>query len=355
MPEKIMRRRRGGVFKRGKRWYGDYIREDGKRVREPLLAANYADAVNELGTKRKQAREIRETGRPSPSKASLATVLRDFLNYQQERQSAESYLRTKGIIDLYIEPAFGHLPMNTINRDMINNFVSARNVEASPGTVLKELGTLKKLFNWLHYEKGLVATNPPARLKPPRTAPSGRDNFIEQPEQVRAIVAGCPEWLRPIVGMAVYTGMRRGEILGLRWSMVNLKRGVIKLPKTKNGDPREVPLNNKAVEIIKGQHTKNAKPTGLVFSPSESGKPASADNVSKAFKAVVNRLEISDIHFHDLRRTAGSHLRMAGIDILTIADILGHRDMRTTKIYQRSDDEFRSAAISKLDSAFDGA
>lgn len=78
----------------------------------------------------------------------------------------------------------------------------------------------------------------------------------------------------------------------------------------------------------------------------------SPDNVSKGFANVARRLKIADIHFHDLRRTAASWMRIEGVDAHTAAEVPGHRDMRDARIYQRLGPDYLSAAMNRLDAVF---
>lgn len=348
------RRRRGGVFKREDYWWGSWTGEDGSRVRERLEARTYNDAVSERNAKQDRARQIRRTGRPAPATEPLRDYVEEFLNWQRPRQTPESWLRTKGVLDLDALTPLLSLPVHTIRREDIDKFATKRAAERSAGTIFKELGVVKKMLNWLVDEKGVLDRSPAKKYQPPCDVPNGRKRFLSR-SQVAAVLKASPDWLRPIVRIAIYTGMRRGEILGLRWSMVDLRNKLITLPTTKNGDERMIPLNREALDVIRGQHGKDAASHDHVFTPSESGEEVAGDggdNVSKAFKAVLQRLGIEGITFHDLRRTAGSFMRMKGADVLTIAEVLGHRDYRTTMIYQRADLEHRRKAVALLDGAY---
>lgn len=110
------------------------------------------------------------------------------------------------------------------------------------------------------------------------------------------------------VSLAAFTGMRRSEILSLRWLHVDLQNCRLMLRQTKNGDGRIIYLNKLAASVIDGQWSQGMKPADRVFPLADDCTP---DNISKGFAAVCRRLEIEDFHFHDLRHTAASWLRMA--------------------------------------------
>ena len=192
----------------------------------------------------------------------------------------------------------------------------------------------------------LIPTNPAHGVKPPRAA-AGRVRYL-QPTELKAVLEACPEWLRPIAALAVSTGMRRGEVLGLRWLDIDSKGGRLMLPQTKNGEGRIVYLNTLAQQALSAVQQKKAKPTDLVFT-GESVKP---ENVSLAFLRACRSVKVSDFHFHDLRHTAASWMRMKGADIHTVALILGHKDLRMAARYQHLSPAFLSDAVKLLDGAY---
>jgi integrase len=113
------------------------------------------------------------------------------------------------------------------------------------------------------------------------------------------VLAECPDWLRPIVGLAAFTAMRRGEILGLRSINVDMIGHRLMLSQTKNGEGRIVHLNQLAAQVIESQWRKDAKTTDRVFPLADEW---TADNVSKGFAAVCRRLQLKDVSFHTLRQ-----------------------------------------------------
>jgi integrase len=122
------------------------------------------------------------------------------------------------------------------------------------------------------------------------------------------------------------TGMRRGELLGLRWLDVDLAQGCILLPQTKNAEGRIVYLNEGAQAVLASiSRTPEAKITDRIFGD------FTPDQVSVNFRRACARLKVADFRFHDLRHTAASWLRMSGADIHTVAQLLGHKDLRMAR------------------------
>ena len=122
--------------------------------------------------------------------------------------------------------------------------------------------------------------SPTQSVKSPRV-PAGRVRYL-QPTELRLLLAACPEWLRPIVGLGAATGMRRSEILKLRWLDVDLTNARIMLPQTKNGDARIVYLNQSALAALRSVLRSSNRSASALFlrrlSPTESAwhLPASA-------------------------------------------------------------------------------
>ena len=144
--------------------------------------------------------------------------------------------------------------------------------------------------------------------------------------------------------------MRRGEILRLRWLVVDQPGNRILLPQTKNGDGRIVYLNSLAQQAISAMRQAAPLPTDRVFN----GSQMVPDYVSQVFARTCRVSGIEDFRFHDLRHTAASWMRMHGADIHTVAQILGHKDLRMATRYQHLSPAFLSDAVKLLDSAFAG-
>jgi integrase len=208
------------------------------------------------------------------------------------------------------------------------------------------LNVLKHLLRLAAEEWEYLPTNPiPRSMRPPKPAP-GRVRYL-QPGELRVVLEAAPSWLRPIIAIAVATGMRRGEILKLRWLDVDLNGARVLLPQTKNGEGRIVYLNQLALQAIESLPVSDqTKPTDVLF-------PGLAPEwVSVSFVRLCRKVGIADFHFHDLRHTAASWLRMKGADIHTVAQLLGHKDLRMAARYQHLSPGFLADAVARLDGAF---
>ena len=270
-----------------------------------------------------------------------------YLAYHKARLKPRAYEREEGIMRLYLKPFFSS-KFSTIRRADIQRYITGRagrtgKDKVSPYSIQKEVNLIKHLFR-LAVEWELVRFSPAQGIKSPK-APAGRVRYL-QPTELATLLKAAPEWLRPIIALAVTTGMRRGEILGLRWLDVDLDAGRVLLPQTKNGEGRIVYLNALAQDVLRSLPADSeAKPTDKLF-------PIRADWVTGAFRRVCVKIELQDFRFHDLRHTAASRLRMQGADIHTVAQILGHKDLRMAARYQHLSPTFLSEAVNRLNGVF---
>jgi len=146
-------------------------------------------------------------------------------------------------------------------------------------------------------------------------------------EEIQSLLNACDKHIYPIVTVALNTGMRRGEILNLKWDQVDLKHGFILLGnETKNGERREIPLNNTLKELFIHLFTKRRLDTEYVFVNPETGKRFV--DIKRSWSTACKKAGIKDFHFHDLRHTFASQLVMNGVDLTTVKELLGHKMLK---------------------------
>jgi integrase len=198
-------------------------------------------------------------------------------------------------------------------------------------------------------EWGWVETNPVLnvrRLKEPR----GRVRFLDNQERQR-ILEACKEsrslFLYPIVVLALSTGMRRGEILGLKWRDVDFDTKRIVIQETKNGERRAVPLVGMALHLIDNlKINRGGSIDDFIFhSPKGSGKSCS---IRTAWEFAIKRAGIENFRFHDLRHSTASYLAMNGASLLEIADILGHKTLQMVKRYSHLSEDHKADVLERM-------
>lgn len=210
-----------------------------------------------------------------------------------------------------------------------------RSERLQSSTLNREIQLLRSIVNHACREWGIALNyNPFERIRMPPVGRS-RDRVLEPDEEIRLLSAldgsgykRVPKanhnpWVKPIVQLALETACRRGEILSLEWSDVDLKGRTIHLAITKNGDPRTVPLSSKAVEILRSI-PRNFD--GRVF-------PIPWTALHQAFKKACKRAEIADFKFHDLRHTATSRLAEKLPNVIELSAVTGHKSLAMLKRY----------------------
>jgi integrase len=208
------------------------------------------------------------------------------------------------------------------------------------GTVRRELAVLQHCLEIARNEWGLGLPGNPLRqieLPPPSR---GRERRAT-PQELTALLSACrcnrSAWLQTLIQMAVETGMRRGELLAMKWSDVDLTARKVHVTRTKNGYPRTVPLSTHARQTL-GNLTQNGD---RVF-------PVTANAVRLAWERLKRRAGVSGLRFHDLRHEAISRFFERGLNVPEVALISGHRDVRMLLRYTHP---MNQNILKKLDGA----
>ena len=206
-----------------------------------------------------------------------------------------------------------------------------RLTEVAAGTVVRELAYLSSIINHGRREWGINANNPVALVRKP-TQPKGRERVLTSAERVRLLAELQPTgrrnvWMLSVVVLALETGMRRSELLALRWGDINLDRRTATLHMTKNGESRVVPLSTSAVQTLT---TMPRSICGAVF-------PITACALAANFDKAVERAKLPDLHFHDLRHTAITLMATKLPNLIELAAVSGHKSLKMLQRYYHPD------------------
>ena len=166
------------------------------------------------------------------------------------------------------------------------------------------------------------------------TESRGRVRFLSDDERA-GLLKTCKEssnpYLYPVVVLALSTGMRSGEIMGLTWDRVDLGNGRAILDETKNGERRGVPITGHVLELLKELNRIRRIDSKLLFPARQN--PQKPMDLRSPWETALKAAEIRDFRFHDLRHSAASYLAMNGASLAEIADILGHKTLQMVKRY----------------------
>jgi integrase len=280
---------------------------------------------------------------------SVGTLLDDLL--QDYRINGKDYTWAEQVVRLHLRPAFGASPAVKVTTGAIRAFVAKeQKADAANATINRSLALLKRAFNL-----GRKATPPKVQRVPyiPMLKENNvRKGFFEDADY-RALLSTLPDYLKPVLAMAYWTGCRRGEILSLEWRQVDLNNGVVRLDPgaTKNDESRVIPLVPDLREMLAIQKVKRdtdfPKCKRVFFD--ETGEPIVRLNKSwaAACKAagLVDATDKPTKLLHDCRRTGVRNLVRAGVPEKVCMAISGHK---TRSIFDRynivSEDDLTNAA-----------
>lgn len=268
------------------------------------------------------------------------------VEYREWAKRQKGY-RAKNIIIGQLEQRFGPSGVIAINRMAVERYQSDRMVHNADATVNRHIATLKhmmtKAYQWGYIKKEQNdAIHEIEMLK----ENNRRLRYLDR-DEAELLLLQCSAHLKPIVTVAINTGMRRGEILNLKWEQIDLKNGLILLSQsdTKNAERREIPLNASAKAAITSQVRRVDIP--YVFYNAKTGTRIT--EIKTAFNGACRRAKIKDFHFHDLRHTFASWLVMAGIPLLTVSKLLGHATINMTLRYAHLAPNHLSEAVKILE------
>jgi integrase len=169
-----------------------------------------------------------------------------------------------------------------------------------------------------------------------------RLRFLTEAE-IKGLLDACLPHLRPVVECAVLSGMRRGEILSLKWDQV--RNGFIYLEKTKTNEARQIPISDALEAVFRDIRRREGLRFEQVFT--YQGQPI-ADNIKHSFNSAVKKAGIVDFHFHDLRHTFASQVLLHGGTLKDVQELLGHKSLAMTLRYAHLTQESKKKAVNLL-------
>lgn len=344
-----------GLYRRGDTWWIRYS-VNGKQVRRSAETTNRKTAEALLGKIKAEIHEGRhfpEKRRASMSVEQLAAAWR--ARSSEKRSLRDDEQRFKRIVEFFGPDR----PIATIDTSDVVEFRSALLAETTrrgimaPATVNRHLTLLGSALRYAS-DSLKQRTLDPMRGIDQLDELNERDR-IATPEEYEALLAGAAPQLRLAIVIGYWTGMRLGEVIGLRWDQVDLKAGVarLKAADTKTKEARIVPLSKPVIEALKME----TRPLdgGAIFTVEATDKvtgevtrePMKATSMSPLFSRLVKKLGIKDLRYHDLRHTALTRLRRAGVDVLTMQRVSGHKTLDMLRRYNTITEADLVAAVAK--------
>ena len=374
-----------GIYRRGNVYWIRYSGLDGRTVFESSGSTKFK-AAEDLYIKRKNT--IKDGKQPEIKRIANHTFKEISEKYLAWIEGRQKSAKTKGYIIRKLVETFGNLPLRRFNTSIVEQLQTdsmKRGLRHS--SCNKIMNILKHMFTKA-VEWEMVESETLKRIRKVKLLrDDGKRLRYLSKEECQALINNCDPHLKPIVITALNTGMRKGEILSLKWDNVDLRHGFILLDVTKNGERREIPINATLKTTLQGITRRLDVP--YVFFDQTIGK--AYQDVKRSFKTALKRVKvekctscdyqkeikkdqrsddagkcplcysetitykgITDFHFHDLRHTFASHLVMAGVDITTVKELLGHKTLTMTLRYSHLAPAHKVKAMDILNNALNG-
>ena len=334
----------GTIYKRRGAWCVNFT-ANGRRVRE-TVGPNKKVAEKVLSLRMTQVLENRYF---PPNRALGRMPFNEFAEMYLEREGALlKSIRTERNRVLAWAREFGSRSLGQITREEIEAWRRERMTTSRPATINRDLSRLRRMFS-LAVEWGLLEESPMQGIKFLREN-NARTRYLSLEECQRLIASCIAPHIRVLVGVALHSGMRLGEILNLRWYDLDFASGFILVRDSKNGESRHVPMDTILFALFRAYPRRPG--TDLVFSSRCRGRIV---DVRTGFQNACKRAELTDLHFHDLRHTFASQFVMAGGDLYILKEILGHKSITMTQRYAHLSPTYKIKAIDRMNTLWAGA
>jgi len=321
------------------RWCIDFTYR-GQRVRR-IIGKSKTEAQDAIATIKTDIIREKYGFKKKEKLITFEAFAKDFFNTHSKNK--KSWRRDEASLK-NLTPFFKGRALSNIGPELVEKYKTARAKKVSPASVNREITLLKTMFNKaVEWEK--LRTNPISKVKKFR-----ENGFIERiltRGEASQLIDAAPNYLRPILIIALNTGMRKGEILKLRWIDIVSQNKYILIKESKSGRSRKVPMNGNVIGALEGIQSISE----FVFVNQKTMKPFG--DIKKSFATTCREAGITGFRFHDLRHTFATNYIQAGGDIVSLSRILGHSDIKMTMRYAHPSFENMLKAINRVGDIFE--
>ncbi|MBZ5634898.1 MAG: site-specific integrase [Acidobacteriia bacterium] len=314
-----------GIYRRGNIFWIVY-KAGHRLIRESTGSSDRKLAIGALDKRRAEVFEGRWVGRARDVRTPLSEAIQEFMTVYSKPRKASS--RDDQIILNRLQAFIGpNGYLQDIDRHTVEQFqLRILDRGASKARVNRYTAILKCFFNRF-VDWGKLKSNPCRGIRLyPETA---RTHWLEK-GQLDALLDSCSDRLRPIIQIAVLTGLRRGDILRLTWDRIDFNQHVIQIVQSKTGTPLVLPMSEVLEDVLRRIPQFSDSP--YVFH--EDGERLRRFGWARTdFQKAIKAAGLGGTRMHDLRHTAATQLRRLGCDLPVIQQLLGHRTIRTTLRY----------------------
>lgn len=307
-------------------------------------------------------------------KLTLSEYLERWLKYSVKHEVGPlTYINMESVIRVHINPALGNKKLQKLTPAHIQGlYAETLDRDLSPGTVRRIYAVLRKALGQAQRWR-LVSYNVAAEVSPPKYR--AREMDVLSGEEVRRFFAAAKnDRLEPLFHLALKTGMRQGELLALRWSDVDLEKGVVSIrrsvsvrgevrfSKPKGGQNRAIEIGSGLASLLRGHKQKQRleeigtwgwEDNGLVF-PGPRGDVYRRGSVVNRLERILERAGIRRVRFHDLRHTAATRMIEGGEELMVVSKTLGHSSIKqTADTYAHLTPSLRRRLASRMDEMYE--
>ena len=331
------------IYQRGKSWYYDF-QSRGERYAGCIGQVSKTVAKEVLARKKAEAAEGRYSAPAKKQSPLLEDFTKEYFDYYRANRRPHS-VRRHEISWRAIQPVFGSKRLEEIAPFDLERYRRQRQrAGKSDVTINRELAFLRNLYT-MAVTGGKATDNPVKKVRFSRED-NGRIRMLSPDEEAR-LLAHCSSQVKPLVLAAMHAGFRASELLSLTWEDVSFHRHMItvRAAYVKNGERRSVPMNNILTETLKAIRIDGLS-DGVIFR-SQKGTPYRSFRTS--FERAVKKAGITDFTFHDLRHTFASRLVMAGVDLPTVKELMGHKHIAMTLRYVHLSSDHKQRVVDTLE------
>jgi len=365
------------MYKRIDTWYADFVFKGQRYVKSlNVTSKSVAKELEEKFKTEVRSGEFQKQQTKKKRNVKFSQAIEDYLAYESINLKSHNTNVEHG---KWLVRVFGDKPLSAITPEDVTEYKMKRKAqiaerrksilekkllkaktdaekealakmgkeEVTFATANRELALLKRVYNWYCEQHRIKLDNPVSGIDFFRE--KARDRVMTEEEEARFFTEGKPSpALRDIVLLALYTGMRSGEILKLQKTDIVFAEigGYISLRDTKNGDNRKVMLTKGLTEFLK-RVIKDHGHGDYVFTNPRTNEPYF--EIKEQYRNACKRSGIADLRFHDLRHTFCTRMAASGVNPFVIMPIVGHKDAKTAKRYTNPTDAHLMAAMAKME------
>lgn len=336
------------IYLRGKSWYYDFIHK-GQRYTASFGPVSRTVAKEELARKKTEVLEQRlnpAKGRKSPRFDVFAA---EYLDWMKANRKPLTVARVAITLER-LKAFFDRKKLSDLTPWQIEQFKKARKDEGrAPGTINLDITVLKAMLTKAQ-EWGKLAEHPGKTVKLLKN-PHRKTRFLSEEEEA-CLLSACSPTMRRVVEIGLLTGFRRQELASLQPEELDLERCTVSVAAcyAKNGERHTLPLGPRLKAVLQDALVaRGDAPTVLV---NEHGRPWNPDNLSSLFREACEQAKIEPLGPHVLRHTFGSRLVMAGVDLRTVQELMGHKSINMTLRYAHLSPDHKRAAMETLENRY---